>query len=305
MALNIKAWIISLRLRTLPLALSTVFMGSILAAGAGCFEWGVLIWASLTTLFLQILSNLANDYGDALSGADNEERQGPRRMIQSGVITLKQMKKAVIITATLALISGIVLILVSLKGRQLAAFAFFVMGLFAIAAAIRYTVGRNPYGYRGFGDFYVFLFFGLMGVGGTFFLHAGTWEWPVLLPASAVGLFSAGVLNLNNIRDIESDKKSGKKTLPVMMGRKPAAFYHLALLVMGWGAFLLWLIIFQDDNVGAWLSLIVLPVFVLNAISVFRFRAPLSELDSQLRNLSLGTLFLVILYGTGSLFVVC
>ncbi|MDI3521457.1 MAG: 1,4-dihydroxy-2-naphthoate polyprenyltransferase [Anaerophaga sp.] len=305
MALNIKAWIISFRLRTLPLALSGIFMGSILAAEAGSFKWPVFIWALLTALFLQILSNLANDYGDALSGADNEERQGPRRMIQGGVITLKQMKRAVIVTATLALISGMVLIFVSLKGRQLAALAFFILGLLTITAAIRYTVGRNPYGYRGFGDFYVFLFFGLMGVGGTFFLHAGMWEWPVLLPASAVGFFSTGVLNLNNIRDIESDKKSGKKTLPVMMGRKPATFYHLSLLVMGWIAFILWLIIFHDGNVGVWLPLIVLPVFVLNAISAFRFGAPSSKLDSQLRNLSLGTLFLVIFYGTGSLFIIC
>lgn len=305
MALNIKAWIISLRLRTLPLALSTIFMGSFLAVEIGEFKWPILILASFTTLFLQILSNLANDYGDAVSGADNEDRQGPRRMIQSGAITMKQMKRAVIITATLALLSGLTLIFVSLQGKQLAAFVFFIMGVAAIAAAIRYTVGQNPYGYRGLGDIYVFIFFGLMGVGGTFFLHTDTLQWSVLLPASAIGLFSTGVLNLNNIRDIESDRKSGKRTLPVLIGRKMAAFYHLALLTVGWLSFVLWLVLYQSDDCGAWLSLIVLPVFALNIISVFRFEDPSSRLDPQLRNLSLGTLLLVILYGIGSFYILC
>ncbi|WP_291859776.1 1,4-dihydroxy-2-naphthoate octaprenyltransferase, partial [Marinilabilia sp.] len=159
---NIKAWIVSLRLRTLPLALSTIFMGSFLAVDSNSFRMAVLIWASMTTLFLQILSNLANDYGDAVSGADNNERQGPQRAIQQGIISLKQMKRAVVATSLLALISGLSLIFVSLKGDHLYAFVFFLMGVAAIAAAIRYTVGRNPYGYRGLGDFYVYLFFGLM-----------------------------------------------------------------------------------------------------------------------------------------------
>jgi 1,4-dihydroxy-2-naphthoate octaprenyltransferase len=295
---NVKAWIISLRLRTLPLTLSTIFMGSFLAVQLNYFNVSVLVWAAVTTLFLQILSNLANDYGDALTGADNDERQGPLRMIQSGKISLKQMKRAIMLTSSLALISGIILIFISLKNEHLWAFVFFIMGVAAIAAAIRYTVGRNPYGYRGLGDFYVFLFFGLMGVGGTFFLHSGTWTWPVLLPASAIGFFSIGVLNLNNIRDIDSDKKSGKKTLPVMMGRRHAALYHLLLLTLGWIALILWLINFSTSH-GAWLTVLALPVFVKSAIAVFKFQAPSSHLDPELRNLSLGTLFLVLLYGAG------
>ncbi len=293
---KIKAWIISFRLRTLPLALSAIFMGSFLAAGQNLFNLHVLVWASLTTLFLQILSNLANDYGDARSGADNDERQGPMRMIQSGKISLEQMKKAVGVTSALALISGSILIIVSLKGHHLVAFIFFIMGISAIAAAIRYTVGKNPYGYRGLGDIYVFIFFGIMGVGGTFFLHTGTWQWPVLLPATAIGLFSTGVLNLNNIRDIESDRKIGKKTLPVLIGREKAAIYHLSLLTTGWILIMIWTVLYAPHTKG-WLLLLILPVFIKNALSVFRKERPAHKLDKELRNLSLGTLFVVLLYG--------
>ncbi|MFW6043375.1 MAG: 1,4-dihydroxy-2-naphthoate octaprenyltransferase, partial [Marinilabiliaceae bacterium] len=274
----------------------TILMGSLLAAGQNLFNIHVLILASLTTLFLQILSNLANDYGDARSGADNDERQGPRRMIQSGTISLKQMKKAVMLTSALALISGSALIIVSLKGHHLMAFIFFIMGIAAIAAAIRYTVGKNPYGYRGLGDLHVFIFFGIMGVGGTFFLHTGTWQWPVLLPATAIGLFSTGVLNLNNIRDIESDSKIGKKTLPVLMGRKKAAVYHLILLTTGWIMLMMWTLFFAPETKG-WLLLPALPVFIKNGHSVFRFKRPAYKLDKELRNLSLGTLLVVLLYG--------
>jgi 1,4-dihydroxy-2-naphthoate octaprenyltransferase len=295
---NIKAWIVSLRLRTLPLALSTIFMGSFLAVESYSFRLSVLIWAALTTLFLQILSNLANDYGDALSGADNDERQGPRRMIQQGIISLKQMKRAIVITSILALISGLILIYISLKGAHLYAFVFFLMGIAAIGAAIRYTVGNNPYGYRGMGDFYVFLFFGLLGVGGTYFLHTGQWEWPVLFPAIAIGFFSTGVLNLNNTRDIETDKKSGKKTLPVIMGRKKASWYHFLLIALGWTAMLIWLIRFET-NMGAWLTLLSLPVYIKSVAAVFRFKNQPERLDPELRNLSLGTLFFVVLYGIG------
>ena len=297
---NIQAWIISLRLRTLPLALSTIFMGSFLAAADKQFNNHVLIWAALTTLFLQILSNLANDYGDARSGADNDERQGPRRMIQSGKISMKQMKSAVIVTAFLALISGSVLILSALQGHQFIGFLFFLMGVLAIAAAIKYTVGKNPYGYRGLGDLYVFIFFGIMGVSGTFFLHTGIWHWPVLLPAVAIGLFSTGVLNLNNIRDIESDRKTGKKTLPVLIGRKKAATYHLLLLAGGWIFLATWIFLYAQET-RFWIILPALPLVIKSVVAVFRFNRPASELDKELRNLSAGTLLVVLLFGLQTL----
>lgn len=294
---KIKAWLISLRLRTLPLALSSILMGSFVALAAQGFSWHVIIWASLTTLFLQIISNLANDYGDALSGADNEQRQGPRRMIQSGIISLQEMKRAVIICSILALTSGLILIIPTLKETRLVAFAYLLMGLAAIGAAIRYTVGKSPYGYRGLGDLYVFLFFGLLGVAGTYFLHTGIWRWEVLLPSWAIGMFSSGVLNINNIRDIESDRVSRKRTLVVLLGRRKAAWYHFILLSSGWAALIFWLIFFST-GVGPWMVLLALPFFIRSISAVFSGK-PSLQLDPELRNLSLGTLLTVILYGIG------
>ena len=290
---NIKAWVVSLRLRTLPLALSTILMGSIVAAWDGAFRAEVLLWAALTTLFLQILSNLANDYGDALSGADNETRVGPQRMIQSGAISLKQMKKAIIILVALALISGLTLLAKAFDTEYWKLLAFFLLGLAAITAAIRYTAGKNPYGYRGQGDIYVFLFFGIVGVAGSYFLHTSTWQWEVLLPASTIGLFSTGVLNLNNIRDIESDRKSGKITMVVRMGRNKALWYHAALLADGWLIFLIYAIL-TSRTMLLWPSLLALPLFIRNIVRSFKTREP-SKLDGELRNLSLSILLFVVL----------
>ncbi len=293
---NVKAWIISLRLRTLPLALSTIFMGSIIAAAQGVMNGRVLLWASLTTLFLQILSNLSNDYGDAVSGADNEQRVGPQRMIQSGVITLNEMKRAMVVCVVLSLISGIVLLYVAFQGFKWYQVLFFMMGLGAIAAAIRYTVGSSPYGYRGLGDVYVFIFFGLLGVAGTWFLHTNYWQWPVLLPAATIGFFSAGVLNLNNIRDIESDKQSDKITLAVRLGRSRASWYHLALITAGWLSMLFFVLFFASEW-RIWPAFLSLPLFVRNVYIVFKADKAHS-LDSELRNLSLSTLLFVLLSAT-------
>ena len=290
---NIKAWVVSLRLRTLPLALSTILMGSIVAAWDGAFRAEVLLWAALTTLFLQILSNLANDYGDALSGADNETRVGPQRMIQSGAISLGQMKKAIIVLVALALISGLTLLAKAFDTEYWKLLAFFLLGLAAIAAAIRYTAGKNPYGYRGLGDIYVFLFFGIVGVAGSYFLHTNAWQWEVLLPASTLGLFSTGVLNLNNIRDIESDRKSGKITMVVRMGRNKALWYHAALLADGWLLFLIYAIL-TSRTMLLWPSLLALPLFIRNIVRSFKTREP-SKLDGELRNLSLSILLFVVL----------
>ncbi|GAO30778.1 1,4-dihydroxy-2-naphthoate polyprenyltransferase [Geofilum rubicundum] len=290
---NLKAWVISLRLRTLPLALSTILMGSIVAAWQNMFNDQVLLWAALTTLFLQILSNLANDYGDAVSGADNDTRVGPQRMIQSGVISLSQMKTAIIISILLALISGITLLFVAFDGFQWKQLLFLILGFAAIAAAIRYTIGKNPYGYRGLGDLYVFIFFGLLGVAGTWFLHTNHWQWEVLLPAATIGFFSAGVLNLNNIRDIESDRASQKITLVVRMGRQAAAWYHLALLGSGWLTFIAYVLL-KAELAHLWPIMLSLPLFIRNIWVTFTNRKA-HQLDNELRNLALSTLFFVLL----------
>ncbi len=290
---KILAWIISLRLRTLPLALSTVLMGSIIAYKQNAMSLSVLTGAVLTTLFLQILSNLSNDYGDAVSGADNEERKGPLRMIQTGIISLSQMKNAMIIFALLSLVSGLWLLYSAFDNFSLYQFLFFLLGIAAIAAAVKYTVGKKPYGYYGFGDLFVFVFFGLIGVAGTWFLHTNLWEWSMLLPASTIGFFSVGVLNVNNVRDRESDIKSNKKTMAVILGEKHAKYYHLLLLLLGWCSMILYLYM-TNGFLNFMFSLFTFPLFVRNGIIVFLSENS-QKLDNELRNLSLSTLLFVLL----------
>jgi len=225
-----------MRLRTLPLALSCIITGSAAAAMAHCFKWPILLLALLTTLLLQILSNLANDLGDGEKGTDNEHRIGPKRAVQSGVISIGQMRRAVIICAGLALISGISLILLSVPDFDLIKewrylLSFLALGIAAIAAAIRYTVGKSAYGYRGLGDLFVFIFFGIIGVAGCFYLYAHYLDFAVLLLGAAIGCLSVGVLNLNNMRDMQNDEASGKRTIPVMIGLEKARFYHYFLCI--------------------------------------------------------------------------
>jgi 1,4-dihydroxy-2-naphthoate polyprenyltransferase len=226
-------WIHAARPRTLPLAFSSTLLGSLLAWHDRPFKVSVFILALLTTLFLQILSNLANDYGDSVNGMDNEHRVGPQRTVQSGAISRKAMLAAIIVTSTLALITGILLIAFGFDfSLSPTVIIFFLLGLASLAAAIKYTVGKNPYGYRGFGDLFVYIFFGLTGVLGTYFLHTGSIPWMMLLPASAIGFLSTAVLNLNNMRDVEGDARSGKRTLVVIMGNDKAHYYHLLLIVV-------------------------------------------------------------------------
>ncbi len=290
---KLKSWIISFRLRTLPLALSSVFMGSIIAAADGMFKGMVLLMASLTTLFLQVLSNLSNDYGDAVSGADNDNRVGPKRMVQSGIIKPGEMKRAMIVTGLLSLISGVLLLYFAFEKFNFIQVMFFLLGIGAIIAAVRYTVGSNPYGYRGLGDIYVFIFFGLAGVAGTWFLHTNIWHWSILLPASTIGFFSTGVLNLNNIRDIESDRLSNKTTLVVKMGRRAASWYHLFIIGAGWVSIMVYFALFLTDWRFCFV-LISLPLFIRNIMVVFKNKKS-TELDSELRNLALSTLLFVAL----------
>ena len=233
-----KHWLSAFRLRTLPLAVSSILVGSALALLANHswptyrFSGAVLALALLTAILLQILSNLANDLGDHQHGTDNKERVGPQRSVQSGAISAAAMKRAMIICGVLAFISGCALITIAL-GFSIPTLAFLALGLAAIGAAVKYTFGQNPYGYAGLGDVSVFLFFGIVGVCGTFYLHTETSERLVLLPAAAFGMLSAGVLNVNNMRDIVNDAASGKRTLVVRMGSKTAKTYHALLIVTG------------------------------------------------------------------------
>jgi 1,4-dihydroxy-2-naphthoate octaprenyltransferase len=205
-----KKWINAFRLRTLPLAFSCIIMGSGLAYAAGQFNLTVFILALITTLFLQILSNLANDYGDFVKGTDNDERVGPDRTMQSGLITKPEMVRIMWVIALLCSIFGVWLIYEGTIGLDLSkAGLFAILGLTAMGAAVKYTLGENPYGYAGLGDLFVFLFFGWLGVVGSYFLHTHLFDLNLLLPASAIGLFTTAVLNINNMRDHEADAKSG------------------------------------------------------------------------------------------------
>jgi 1,4-dihydroxy-2-naphthoate polyprenyltransferase len=293
-----KAWIEAARLKTLPLALASPLMGSFLAWSEEGFQWSVFILATTTTLLLQILSNLANDYGDYVSGADNESRIGPRRLVQSGLITATQMKTGIIITIFFALISGILLILFGAGiGNYPVVLTFLMLGIAAITAAIKYTVGKNPYGYRGMGDVFVFLFFGLIGVLGTHYLHTGHFNMWHALPAAAIGLLSAGVLNLNNLRDYENDKKANKRTLVVWMGDNRARYYHLSLIVASAILGPLY-VIFNFHSAYQFLFVLAFPLFFRNAVAVFRYNHPM-ELYPELKRLALATLIFAVTFGIG------
>lgn len=243
----------------------------------------------LTTVLLQVLSNLANDYGDSIHGADNDRRVGPERAVQSGAISIAAMKKGVITAAVLAFSSGIVLLYVALfaNGRAPEALLFLSLGLLAIAAAVKYTAGSNPYGYQGLGDVSVLLFFGWIGVGGTAYLLGSGFAFELILPATAIGAFAASVLNLNNLRDHINDAASGKRTLVVKMGFEKAKFYHLALFILGWGCLIAWMSVNHQPNYR-WLVFLVSSVHAAHMRRVFLTSDP-AKLDGELKKVALSS----------------
>lgn len=290
-----EAWLHAVRLRTLPLALASIFAGSFLAAWQKSFRWEILLLASLTTIFLQILSNLSNDYGDTVHGADSADRQGPVRAVQSGLISLPEMKQAMFLFGVLSLVSGLLLLFFAVQDWKL--FGLFLgLGIAAIWAAITYTSGSNPYGYAGLGDISVFVFFGLLGVVGTFFLHALSFEPLTLLIGVSLGLFSTAVLNINNIRDIESDQKAGKRSIPVRIGRKAAVQYNWALLA---GAYLC-LICFAilSNQMFSLLATLAWPVMMKVGYGV-QHAENSAQTDPYLKKMAISTLLWVILFGIG------
>jgi len=295
---TVKPWLKAFRLRTLPLALSCIAMGGFLAASSGAFQWNIFLFSIVTTIFLQILSNLANDYGDSIHGADSADRKGPSRAVQSGAITPGQMKTAIIIFVLLCLASGVSLLLISFGMNWNAIFFFFGLGVLSILAAIAYTVGKKPYGYAGLGDFSVLIFFGLIGVMGSNYLFTKQLNWMLVLPAMSCGFFSMGVLNINNIRDIESDRKAGKFSIPVRIGRESAVTYHWFLLAAGMlGALIYALVTYRAPLQH--LFLLSFPFFIVNGLSVQRKSS--EQLDPYLKQLALSTLLFVVLFGLGHL----
>lgn len=294
----IKNWLSAFRLRTLPLALSCIGMGGFLAAAAGKFDILIFSLCCLTTIFLQVLSNLANDYGDSINGADHPARKGPMRAVQSGAISSAQMKNAVIFFVVLSLASGISLLLVSLGWNMKALSLFFGLGILSIIAAIAYTVGKKPYGYSGLGDISVLIFFGLVGVMGSLYLFTHRILTMDILPAMSCGLFSIAVLNINNIRDIESDKIAGKYSIPVRIGKQNASRYHWFLLTGGTGCSILYVVL-NFQSAVQFMFLLSLPLFLINARAVSS--KPSAELDPYLKQMAMSTLLFVILFGAGLL----
>jgi 1,4-dihydroxy-2-naphthoate octaprenyltransferase len=297
---HFKAWISAFRLRTLPLAIAGIILGSLLSWTQDSYNQNITILAIITAILLQVLSNLANDYGDFSKGTDNDQRVGPERALQSGEITQKQMKSALVLFSFLALISGILLLWISFGSQKLGyALLFLLIGLSSIWAAIKYTVGKSAYGYQGLGDVFVFIFFGWVSVIGVYFLHTQSIDLSVFLPASALGLLSAGVLNLNNTRDIVNDKNSGKYTLAVKLGYQNARKYQMILFVV---TLLISLWYTLSFGIGNWQQLYWISMLPLSMVvfKVYRTEQP-RELDPLLKIQALSTLLYAITFGLGQI----
>ena len=294
-----QKWIAASRLRTLPLAFSCIILGSFLAAFYGFYNTTILVLSLLTTLLYQVLSNFANDYGDGVKGTD-DNRTGEKRSVASGAISAQQMKTAVILFSVLSFISGTALSILGTNGLPVYVTVIFItLGALAIWAAIKYTVGNKAYGYRGLGDIYVLFFFGWLGVLGSFYLQAHFINFWVFLPASAIGMLAAGVLNLNNMRDIEEDKKNGKITLAVRMGLKNAKHYQFVLLV---GALVLTtiFILHETTSAKAYTFLLAAPTILFTLVKSYKAKQE-KALDALLKPLALSTLLYSILLGVGLL----
>ena len=298
-----KHWIEAARLRTLPLSVSGIIVGSMYALAnptddvltpTEVFNWKLFAFAIITTLGLQILSNFANDYGDGMKGTDNEDRVGPKRTIQSGVITPKAMKRAIVLTSVLTFLSAIYLIYLAFGAHNLGYSLFYlILGIAAIASAIRYTVGNSAYGYRGFGDVFVFVFFGLVSTLGVNFLYSKQLDAILFLPATAIGFLSVAVLNLNNMRDEASDRKSGKNTLVVKMGIENAKKYHY-LLILGAMALVVLFAILSHFKFDQYLFLLAFVPLVKHINTVVKNQNS-KLLDPELKKVALSTFALSIL----------
>lgn len=298
MQLNkINSWIVAARLRTLPLAFTGPITGSCLAYSTQNFQWTVAMGSLITTLLLQVLSNFANDYGDFVKGTD-QNRKGPARALQSNLVTVEEMKNAIYAVSLLALLSGGILVFIFANHLSFSVqLIFFLTGLLAIYAAVKYTVGEKPYGYRGWGDAIVFLFFGLVSTLGTFVLHTGTFKPSVLFPAVSMGLLSTAVLNVNNIRDYHEDIQHNKRTIAVLLGLQKAIWYHLLLVTLAWICLLIPPVL---NYRGIWqlAFVITFPLFIKGIYQIFH-SSEAQKLNDELKRLALSTFLLALLWSFG------
>ena len=295
-----KHWLQAARLRTLPLSLSGIFLAGFLAFSKGLFDILIFILAVLTTIGFQVLSNFANDYGDGVKGTDNETRVGPKRALQSGTISPQQMLRAIYLTTAITLGAAIGLIYAAFGVDDFAySLLFFFLGIASIIAAVKYTMGKNAYGYSGFGDIFVFLFFGLLSVVGSLFLYTHQMDKTTFLPAFSIGLLSVGVLNLNNMRDRASDILAEKNTLVVKMGASWAKRYHYALLLLSFVTATVYVIGDFHSATQFLYTIAFLPIAV-HFKTVYTNQIP-KDLDPELKKLALSTLLFSVLFGLGQI----
>jgi 1,4-dihydroxy-2-naphthoate octaprenyltransferase len=298
MSNKIKPWLSAFRLRTLPLSLSGIIIGSCFAHYNGKFDGYIMTFAILLTVALQILSNIANDYGDGIRGTDNENRIGPERAIQSGAITPGEMLEGIKVNMLIVLILTVGLVFISFGSKYLLyAILFLVVSGFSVYAAINYTVGSSPYGYKGLGDVFVFVFFGMLSVVGSYFLYTKKIDHHVWLPAISVGLLSMGVLNLNNMRDIESDKLASKETLAVKLGKHNAKTYHIILIATAILVSVVFSVLYYSRLWNFLFYIAFIPLLIHIKI-VVRATNP-RDFDPQLKVLALTTFLFSILLGVG------
>jgi 1,4-dihydroxy-2-naphthoate octaprenyltransferase len=293
----IKNFIKAARLRTLPLSISGIILGGFLAMSDGLFNGVIFSLAILTTIGFQVISNFANDYGDGVKGTD-AIRIGEERMVSSGKISPKQMKKAILISVILTIIFALFLIYESFGLSNFGySLLFFVLGIVSIVAAIKYTVGDLAYGYSGFGDVFVFLFFGLLSVLGSYFLFTKEIYFLLTLPAISIGLLSTAVLNLNNMRDYQNDKKSKKNTIVVKIGLKAAKRYHYSLLLLSFISAVSYVVLTYTKTVQFIFLLAYIPL-VIHALFVYNNKEEL-RLDAELKKVALSTFLFSVFLGLG------
>jgi 1,4-dihydroxy-2-naphthoate octaprenyltransferase len=291
-----KVWLEAARLRTLPLSLSGIIVGNGLAYSSPSFSITILILSLATTIAFQILSNFANDYGDGVKGTDNNDRIGPARVLQQGLLSRKELKKGIQITVASSLILSFTLILIAFDSSELLYVLIFVaLAIASVYAAIKYTVGKNAYGYRAFGDVFVFVFFGGVSVLGSYFLQNNTFSIELILPATSIGLLSVGVLNLNNMRDLETDKKSNKITIAVLLGASYSKIYHAFLLI---GAVFTSVLYSKTLSQPSYLFMIVVLLLMIHLRRVLGYTDP-KEFDPELKRLALCTFLFALLFSIG------
>lgn len=292
---KLRAWISAARLRTLPLSISGIVTAAAAAKEAGMYSTSIFILALLTTLGFQILSNFANDYGDGVKGTDNHERVGPMRAMQSGLLSEKDLKRGMIFTSIITLIFACFLIYEAFGAENfLHTTIFFILGIASIIAAITYTVGKTAYGYRALGDVFVFLFFGLVGVLGCYFLFTKNLHSLIILPALLIGLLSTAVLNLNNMRDRLADAKVHKTTLAVLLGGEKVKRYHFSLIIVAFLSALTYFFLKSASWVEYLPMLAFIPLFIHIKNVIENTSPPL--LDPELKKVALSTFLFSVLF---------